>query len=101
MAALLLTTCGITACGIEPKRIETAQTDRATLDQCPRSVTSPGALPTRQTILLADGRQAIEVSEADARENMILSGALVFKRAWTDCRSVVIYVEERDAKLAK
>lgn len=70
------------------------------LEQCPLVVAAPGALPARHPFALEDGRIVVPIEEANARENMLVSGALVFKGAWVECRSVVVYVGERDVQLA-
>ena len=100
MAALLLMTCGIVGCGINPP-INSAATDPAVLEACPRRVESPGALPARVPVQLSDGSWAVPVDQADSRENMLTKGALAFRGAWIGCKSVVQFVEDRDAKLAK
>lgn len=100
MALLLPTMFGTAGCGINP-RVDSAPLDRAKLEECPRAVHSPGVLPDRHPFTLDDGRVVVPIGEVNARENMLTQGALVFKGAWVQCRSVVIYVEDRDERLAK
>lgn len=100
-AALLLTMFGITACGTDGARVKSAPVDPLVLAACPRSVTAPGALPARHPFDLGDGRTVVPIGEANARENMLLAGALTYKQAWTRCRGVVTYIEDRDAVLSK
>lgn len=99
MAALLLTTFGTAACSID--RTKSAGLDPAVTDDCPREVHAPGDLPERTPFQLDDGRWVVPIEEANARENMLVAGALVYRSAYQSCRSVVIYAEQRDAGLAK
>lgn len=99
MAIALLTVFG-TACS-NNERIRSAPIDKAVLDDCPREVMAPGELPARTPFRLPDGRIVVPIEQANARENMLVSGALVFRGAWLQCRSVVIYVEDRDERLGE
>lgn len=85
MAALLLTTFG-SGCGATG-RIESAGADPAVLAQCPRAVEAPAQL--------VPGPPSVE------RENALTVGMLAFRGAWLACRSVVIWVEDRDRKMEK
>lgn len=81
--------------------VNSASTDPAVLQACPLRVESPGALPARVPVQLADGSWAVPMDQADSRENMLTKGALAFRGAWLGCKSVVLFVKERDAQLAK
>lgn len=70
---------------------------------CPRELDAPGGavdLPARD-IVEVDGRQLVPIDQANVRENLLLSGAIVFRGGWLACRSVVIYAEDRDAELRR
>lgn len=113
-AIVLLTVSGATC---SDKRLASAQTDPAVLAECPRGVESPGGLPAREIVTLPAGTvltlpdgsqrtlpresQFVPLADANARENMLVRGALVFRDAYGKCRSVVIYVEDRDRALAQ
>lgn len=103
MAALPLTMFGA-ACGIDPK-IESAAFDPAVLETCPRTIAAPGELVARQELVITEGQYAgmrvVPVENANERENMLVRGALVFKDGYLKCRSVVIYVEDRDKQLGE
>jgi hypothetical protein len=91
--------CGLAACGLTP-RIENAGSDPAVLDDCPRTVESPGPLPAREPFRLPDGRMVVPLDQANARENALTGAALIFRGLWVECRSVVVYIEQREAGLA-
>lgn len=96
LAAALLMMSGA-ACSTP--RVDHAAIDPLVLADCPRSVESPGELPTGAQITLPDGTLAVPQAVAVARETMLTRGLLAFRSAWTQCRSAVIYVEERQAAL--
>jgi hypothetical protein len=81
--------------------VQNAGADPAVLDDCPLTVARPGDLPPRAVFALPDGRRVVLESEANARENMLVRGAVAYRGAWLGCRSVVIYVRERDARLKR
>ena len=87
-----------TACSTS--RIDHAAIDPAILADCPREVESPGELPLRATAVLPDGSLAVPIASANERELMLTRGILAFRGAWTKCRSVVIYVEDREEGLS-
>lgn len=86
-----------TACSTS--RVEYVATPPEVLDDCPLTLASPGDLPTRQIITLPGGTLAVSLAEANAREEMLTTGLVVLRRAWTECKSVVEYVEQRDAEM--
>lgn len=45
------------------------------------------------------GVWVVSLSSANNRENLLTDAAVRFRGAWIDCRSVVIYVEDRDREL--
>lgn len=92
--------CGTAACGLTPK-VENAGLDPAVLGDCPRQVEAPGDLPARTPFTLPDGRTVVPIDQANARENALTGAALLFRGYWLQCRSVVVYVEQRDAALAR
>lgn len=100
MVAAALMLCGTAACGLTP-RIEHAPLDPAVLDDCPRTIEAPGDLPARTPFTLPDGRVVVPIDQANARENALAGAALLFRGYWIECRSVVLYVEQRDAELAR
>ena len=81
--------------GCSTERPRSAALDPAVTATCPRSVDSPGALPQLAPFTLEDGRVVVPVDQVRERERMALAAALIFKGAWLECRSVVIYAEER------
>lgn len=101
MAVVPLMMCGA-ACGTTP-RVENASIDPAVLKDCPREITAPGELVAREELIITEGRYAgmrvVPVANANERENMLVRGALVYKDGYLKCRSVVIYVEDRDQHL--
>lgn len=70
--------------------------DRGVTAKCPRTITAPGELVNREVLTLPDGSKVVPIGNADARENMLVRGALVYRDGYRACRSVVIYAEERD-----
>lgn len=97
LATVPLMLCGA-ACSTSP-RVEYALTDPMVLADCPRTVESPGDLPPRSVVTLPDGSAAVPLAQANARELMLTRAILAFREPWQQCRSVVIYVEDRDAEL--
>jgi hypothetical protein len=97
MAVVLPTICGMAGCST--KRTEHAPLDRSVMAECPREILAPGALVEREILVLEDGRQVVPFGNAVERENMLLRGALVYREGYRACRSVVIYVEQRDEAL--
>lgn len=100
MAALLLMMSGAAACSTT-SRVENAGLDPARMDDCPVAVQAPGDLPARTPFALPDGRWVVPLAEANARENRLLEGAMVYRSAYRACRSVVIYAQDMDALLGK
>lgn len=100
LAIVALTLFGTAACGLTP-RIENAGLDPAVLDDCPRSVEAPGDLPARVPFRLPDGRLVVPIEQVNARENALTGAALLFRGYWLECRSVVVYVEQRDKQLTR
>lgn len=102
LATLLLMLSG-TACSTN--RVVEGGLDRAKLAECPRTIEAPGELVEREVLTIPDGRfagmEVVPVGNANERENMLARGALVFKDGWLKCKSVVIYVEDRDGELAQ
>lgn len=118
MALLLPMMLGTTACGLTPK-IEASATDPVVLAACPTSAEDrrPGALPPRTLMAVPAGTQVqlqsgewqqldeamwlVPLDQANARENMLVEGAGIFRSMWTDCLSVVRYVIDRENGLAQ
>lgn len=98
MAAALPMICGAAACSTPSPDLGL---DRGITASCPRSIAAPGELAARESFTLPDGRVVVPIGNADARENMLVRGALVYRDGYRACRSVVIYAEERDAVLRK
>lgn len=97
-------TLGMAGCSISP-RVKNAGTDPAVLATCPRTVTAPGELVGVTVLVIPDGQFAgmrvVPDGNRIERENMLLRGATVYKGAYEACRSVVIYVEDRDVSLSE
>lgn len=91
--------CGAAGCSTTP-RVESAGLDPAVTATCPLTIASPGALPALHPFDLPDGRTVAPLDEVNARENMLAQGALVLRGGYVQCRSVVIYAEDRDQALA-
>jgi hypothetical protein len=50
---------------------------------------------------MPDGIAAVDLATTNKRETMLTRGILAFRSAWTKCRSVVVYVEDRDRSLVE
>ena len=94
---------GMTACSTP--RTKNAEIDRSITAQCPRMITAPGELAEATVLVIPDGQFAGMRVVPDAnrieRENMLLRGATAYRDGYRACRSVVIYVEDRDAQLSE
>lgn len=100
MATAALMLFGTAACGLTP-RIEHAPLDPAVLADCPRTIEAPGDLPARTPFQLPDGRVVVPIDQVNSRENALTAAAVLFRGHWIQCRSVVVYVEQLDKKLAR
>lgn len=98
MAAAALMLCG-TGCGTKAIRIEAAHIDRAKLDECPLEVKRPADLPPLAPFLLPDGRLVVPEEQVRARDGAVTEAVLLFRGAWLQCRSAVIYAKDWDAAL--
>lgn len=101
MAALLPMTFGMAGCSTP--RTTNAGIDRSITAQCPRQVFAPGDLAAQEVLTIPDGQYAgmtvVPHGNAVERENMLVRGALAYREGYRACRSVVIYVEDRDDAL--
>ena len=82
-------------------RSDIATMDQARLNECPRSVEGPGELPEQEMFQLDDGRWVVPIENVNEREGMATQAALIFRGAYVQCRSVVIYVEDWQAELVR
>lgn len=115
LAVVLPILFGAAACSTS--RIEHAELDQSVTAECPRELYSPGELPASRIVTLPAGTEivwpsgrreilaleleVVPLAIANARENMLLQGALVYREGYRSCRSVVIYVEQLDQDLAR
>lgn len=85
-------------------RTKNADIDRGITAQCPRTIFAPGALIEQEVLVIPDGTFAgmkvVPLGNAAKRENMLMRGALAYRKGYQACRSVVIYIEDRDDALA-
>lgn len=81
-----------------------APIDRSVTAECPRTINAPGELVDAIVLVIPDGQFAGMKVVPDVnrieRENMVLRGATAYRDGYRACRSVVIYVENRDDDLA-